>query len=56
MYNSGESVDENLAEVSRMDARLAERLVRKWQNIKSQALGPDHCLGKLSEVRMHILF
>lgn len=34
-----------------MDAKLAEGLVRKWQNIKSQALGPHHCVGKLSEVR-----
>ncbi|RVW64377.1 Protein accumulation and replication of chloroplast 6, chloroplastic [Vitis vinifera] len=33
-----------------MDARFAEGLVRKWQSIKSQALGPDHCLGKLPEV------
>lgn len=34
-----------------MDARLAEDIVRKWQNIKSQAFGPDHSLGKLPEVR-----
>lgn len=34
-----------------MDARFAENLVRKWQTVKSLALGPDHCLGKLSEVR-----
>lgn len=33
-----------------MDARFAENLVRNWQNVKSQALGPDHSLGKLSEV------
>lgn len=33
-----------------MDARLAESLVRKWQVIKSQALGPSHCLEKLPEV------
>lgn len=44
------SVAENPEEVPRMDAKVAEGLVRKWQNIKSQALGPDHCLGKLSEV------
>ncbi|CAK9178455.1 unnamed protein product [Ilex paraguariensis] len=43
-------VVENYEEVTRMDARLAEGLVRKWQNVKSQALGPDHCLEKLSEV------
>lgn len=34
-----------------MDARSAKGLVRKWQEIKSEALGPDHCLGKLPEVR-----
>lgn len=37
--------------VPRMDARFAESLVRKWQNIKSEALGPGHCLDKLPEVR-----
>ncbi|OMO75324.1 hypothetical protein COLO4_26194 [Corchorus olitorius] len=45
------SVDENtLQELPRMDARIAESIVRKWQNIKTQALGPDHCLDKLPEV------
>ncbi|XWS24442.1 hypothetical protein CRYUN_Cryun28dG0102600 [Craigia yunnanensis] len=45
------SVDENsLQELPRMDARIAEGIVRKWQNIKSQAFGPDHCLDKLPEV------
>lgn len=33
-----------------MDARVAEALVRNWQSIKSQAFGPDHCLGRLQEV------
>lgn len=33
-----------------MNARVAEALVRKWQNIKSQAFGPDHYLGRLQEV------
>ncbi|KZV48514.1 protein ACCUMULATION AND REPLICATION OF CHLOROPLASTS 6, chloroplastic [Dorcoceras hygrometricum] len=37
-------------EIPRMDARFAESLVRKWQSIKSLALGPDHNLGKLTEV------
>lgn len=46
----GISIDEKSAEFPRMTASLAENLVRNWQNIKSQALGPDHCLGKLSEV------
>ncbi|KAK1320477.1 hypothetical protein QJS10_CPA03g02129 [Acorus calamus] len=45
------STEENdVEEVPRMDARLAEAVVRKWQDIKSQALGPDHCLTKLPEV------
>lgn len=39
----------NSEEVPRMDAKFAEGLVRKWQNIKSLALGPEHCIGKLSE-------
>ncbi|GMP81516.1 hypothetical protein CsSME_00036199 [Camellia sinensis var. sinensis] len=47
---AGSLVAENLGEMPRMDAKFAEGLVQKWQNIKSQALGPDHCLGKLSEV------
>ncbi|XP_075479783.1 protein ACCUMULATION AND REPLICATION OF CHLOROPLASTS 6, chloroplastic isoform X1 [Primulina tabacum] len=37
-------------EIPRMDARFAESLVRKWQSIKSIALGPDHNFGKLTEV------
>ncbi|KAL3505359.1 hypothetical protein ACH5RR_035200 [Cinchona calisaya] len=50
VINAGTPIDENVADISRMDARLAENLVRKWQNIKSQALGPDHCVDKLSEI------
>lgn len=47
------SVDENSSlKLPRMDARIAEGIVRKWQNIKSQAFGPDHCLDKLPEVMM----
>ncbi|XP_020241613.1 protein ACCUMULATION AND REPLICATION OF CHLOROPLASTS 6, chloroplastic [Asparagus officinalis] len=34
----------------KMDARFAETLIRKWQKIKSQALGPDHCVAEFSEV------
>ena len=34
-----------------MDARFAENLVLKWQAVKSLALGSDHCIEKLSEVR-----
>ncbi|KAI7743891.1 hypothetical protein M8C21_029893 [Ambrosia artemisiifolia] len=48
--NVGDSIVEDAEEIPKMDARLAEGLVRKWQSIKSQALGPDHCHSKLSEV------
>ncbi|TXG52130.1 hypothetical protein EZV62_021299 [Acer yangbiense] len=48
---SGSLVDESFEEeLPKMDAKLAEDMVRKWQNIKSQALGPDHLLGKLPEM------
>lgn len=47
----GVSVNENVAEeIPKMDARLAEVLVRKWQDVKAQALGRNHCLEKLPEV------
>ncbi|GER26580.1 protein ACCUMULATION AND REPLICATION OFCHLOROPLASTS 6 [Striga asiatica] len=46
----GGSVAENSGEIPRMDARFAENLVRKWQSVKSLALGPDHSIEKLSEV------
>ncbi|XP_042485385.1 protein ACCUMULATION AND REPLICATION OF CHLOROPLASTS 6, chloroplastic [Macadamia integrifolia] len=42
--------EKSVEEIPRMDARFAESLVREWQNIKSYALGPDHCLSKLPEV------
>lgn len=49
--NFAGSVDENsLQELPRIDARIAEGIVRRWQNVKSQAFGPDHCLDKLPEV------
>ncbi|KAL7117427.1 hypothetical protein ACP275_03G071100 [Erythranthe tilingii] len=48
--NVGASPVESSDEIPRMDARFAESLVCKWQNVKSLALGPDHCLEKLSEV------
>lgn len=41
---------ESLEELPRMDARFAEVIVRKWQEIKSQALGPGHYIGKLPEI------
>lgn len=50
VVNVGASIVENAEDIPRMDARFAEGLVRKWQNIKSQALGPDHRSGKLAEV------
>ncbi|KAL3640946.1 Protein ACCUMULATION AND REPLICATION OF CHLOROPLASTS 6, chloroplastic [Castilleja foliolosa] len=50
VVNVGASVVESSEEIPRMDARFAESLVRKWQSVKSLALGPDHCLEKLSEV------
>ncbi|KAM0967703.1 protein ACCUMULATION AND REPLICATION OF CHLOROPLASTS 6, chloroplastic [Malus sylvestris] len=42
--------EKSAEEIPKMDARIAEGLVRKWQNIKSQAFGPNHSLEKLSEV------
>ncbi|KAL6524755.1 Protein ACCUMULATION AND REPLICATION OF CHLOROPLASTS 6, chloroplastic [Orobanche minor] len=50
VINVGDSLVEKSDEIPRVDARFAENLVRKWQSVKSLALGPDHCLGKLSEV------
>ncbi|KAI3807355.1 hypothetical protein L1987_23282 [Smallanthus sonchifolius] len=50
VINAEESVVEDGEEIPRMDARYAECLVRKWQSIKSEALGPDHRHSKLSEV------
>lgn len=49
--NLGPVGDEELGEqLPKMSAMVAEALVRKWQYIKSQAFGPDHCLGRLQEV------
>ncbi|XP_038717646.1 protein ACCUMULATION AND REPLICATION OF CHLOROPLASTS 6, chloroplastic [Tripterygium wilfordii] len=51
IINAGSPENENSTEeLSRMDAQIAEGIVRKWQRIKSQAFGSDHCLGKLPEV------
>lgn len=38
-----------------MDARFAEVLVRRWQNVKSQALGPNHNFETLPEVKVKSL-
>ncbi|CAI9757963.1 unnamed protein product [Fraxinus pennsylvanica] len=43
------------SDVANVEASVAEILVREWQDVKSQALGPDHFLGKLSEVRISYL-
>ncbi|CAI8606536.1 unnamed protein product [Vicia faba] len=49
--NLGPVGDEEVVEqLPKMNARVAEALVRKWQHIKSQAFGPDHCLVSLQEV------
>lgn len=42
---------EDSESLPRMDARTAESLVYKWQKIKSQAFGRDHCIEMLPEVR-----
>ncbi|KAJ9166019.1 hypothetical protein P3X46_020820 [Hevea brasiliensis] len=49
--NVGFSLDDkSVEEMPRMDAKFAEYMVRKWQNIKSRAFGPDHSLGELPKV------
>lgn len=49
--NVGLSVNEYTEkEMPKMDARLAETLVRRWQDVKSQALGQNHSLEMLPEV------
>ncbi|KAG0459033.1 hypothetical protein HPP92_022161 [Vanilla planifolia] len=37
-------------EFPKMDAKLAENLVRKWQQVKSRALGSNHQVEELAEV------
>lgn len=52
LYFELESVKaEDSEALPRMDARTAESLVSKWQKIKSQAFGRDHCIEILPEVR-----
>ncbi|XP_021759858.1 protein ACCUMULATION AND REPLICATION OF CHLOROPLASTS 6, chloroplastic-like [Chenopodium quinoa] len=49
--NVGLSLNENSEKkIPKMDARLAEVLVTRWQSVKSQALGPNHSLETLPEV------
>lgn len=47
----GSVKSEDSVALPRMDARTAESLVSKWQKIKSQAFGRDHCIEMLPEVR-----
>lgn len=35
---------------SKMDATVADYLIRKWQTIKARALGPNHTVAQLPEV------
>ncbi|XP_047076035.1 protein ACCUMULATION AND REPLICATION OF CHLOROPLASTS 6, chloroplastic-like [Lolium rigidum] len=44
-----DAFDESI-QIPRMDAKLAEDIVRKWQSIKSKALGSDHSVASLQEV------
>ncbi|KAI4320959.1 hypothetical protein MLD38_034390 [Melastoma candidum] len=46
VVDAGQTSQESL----KMNAKLAESLVRQWQSTKSLALGPDHLLEKLPEV------
>ncbi|KAG2262146.1 hypothetical protein Bca4012_013201 [Brassica carinata] len=46
----GSVKSEDSVALPRMDARTAESLVSKWQKIKSQAFGRDHCIEMLPEV------
>ncbi|KAG6509208.1 hypothetical protein ZIOFF_034599 [Zingiber officinale] len=44
------SYENSIEEVPKMDARLAESIVHKWQNVKSRALGSDHSIEELPEI------
>ena len=55
MFVEGPAADEEPLEIPRMDAKLAEDIVRKWQSIKSKVLGPEHSAAVLQEVRLKIL-
>ncbi|KAL8153913.1 hypothetical protein V2J09_011673 [Rumex salicifolius] len=50
MVDVGLPSNANTQEMTKMDARVAEEVVRKWQNVKSEALGPDHSVERLHEV------
>jgi hypothetical protein len=51
LFVEGPAADEEPLDIPRMDAKLAEDIVRKWQSIKSKALGPEHTVTALQEVR-----
>ncbi|XP_006646807.2 protein ACCUMULATION AND REPLICATION OF CHLOROPLASTS 6, chloroplastic [Oryza brachyantha] len=44
------ALDEDPVHIPRMDVKLAQDIVRKWQSIKSKALGPEHSVASLQEV------
>ncbi|KAF7022892.1 hypothetical protein CFC21_035525 [Triticum aestivum] len=48
--NVVDPVDDEPIQIPRMDAKLAEDIVRKWQSIKTKALGSDHSVESLQEV------
>ncbi|KAL2608435.1 hypothetical protein R1flu_027008 [Riccia fluitans] len=48
--SSGMVEQRQAVEFSKMDARLAEAMVRKWQMAKARALGSSHSVSHLSEV------
>jgi hypothetical protein len=49
-----DALDEPI-QIPRMDAKFAEDIVRKWQSFKSKALGSDHSVASLQEVRFKTL-
>ncbi|KAL3676344.1 hypothetical protein R1sor_026292 [Riccia sorocarpa] len=48
--SSGVVEQRQAVEFTKMDARLAEAMVRKWQMAKAKALGSSHSVSHLSEV------
>ncbi|KAG6552295.1 hypothetical protein Mapa_006148 [Marchantia paleacea] len=48
--SSGLVDERQVKEVTKMDARLAEAMVRKWQMAKARALGSSHSVSHLPEV------
>ncbi|CAM6090247.1 unnamed protein product [Calypogeia fissa] len=48
--SSGAVQERQAVEVTKMDARVAEHMVRKWQTAKARALGASHSVSHLPEV------